>query len=198
MAKKAKVWDGSTWQDLVNATQDLTPYSTTAQMNTAIAASAGLTLITSATIGSAVSNVTVTNCFSSAYQNYRIVLSGGVGSTATTLRCQLNGVTTGWYSGQIYQIFGGSTGGAQVSNNTNAYFGFATATSLSGVIDVCNPNQALPKYITGLAVEMATNGSISVVGGYNASTAQATDFIFFPNSGTLTGGTIKVYGYKNS
>jgi hypothetical protein len=166
-------------------------------MNTAIGASAGLTLITTATIGTAVSNVTVTNCFSSAYQNYRIVLSGGVGSTQTTLRCQLNGVTTGWYSGQVYQIFGGSTGGAQVSNNTNAYFGFATPTSLSGVIDICNPNQALAKYMTGLAVEMATNGSISVVGGYNASTAQSTDFIFFPNSGTITGGTIRIYGYKN-
>ena len=36
MAKQAKVWTGSAWADLASATTDLTPYSTTAQMNTAI------------------------------------------------------------------------------------------------------------------------------------------------------------------
>ena len=39
MAKKSRVWDGTAWQELASAQTDLTAYSTTAQMNTAIAAS---------------------------------------------------------------------------------------------------------------------------------------------------------------
>jgi hypothetical protein len=36
MAKKARVYDGTAWQELASAQTDLTAYSTTAQMNTAI------------------------------------------------------------------------------------------------------------------------------------------------------------------
>jgi len=39
MAKKARVYDGTAWQELASAQTDLTAYSTTAQMNTAINAS---------------------------------------------------------------------------------------------------------------------------------------------------------------
>ncbi len=38
MAKKARVYDGTAWQELASAQTDLTAYSTTAQMNTAITA----------------------------------------------------------------------------------------------------------------------------------------------------------------
>ena len=38
LAKKARVYDGTAWQELASAQTDLTAYSTTAQMNTAIAA----------------------------------------------------------------------------------------------------------------------------------------------------------------
>jgi hypothetical protein len=38
LAKKARVYDGTAWQELASAQTDLTAYSTTAQMNAAIAA----------------------------------------------------------------------------------------------------------------------------------------------------------------
>ena len=38
MAKKARVYDGTAWQELASAQTDLTAYSTTAQMNAAIVA----------------------------------------------------------------------------------------------------------------------------------------------------------------
>jgi hypothetical protein len=39
LGKKARVYDGTAWQELASAQTDLTAYSTTAQMNTAINAS---------------------------------------------------------------------------------------------------------------------------------------------------------------
>jgi hypothetical protein len=43
--------------------------------------SSGMTLISTTTIGTAVSSVNVTSAFSTTYDNYKIMISGGVAST---------------------------------------------------------------------------------------------------------------------
>ena len=88
MGKKARVWDGTAWQELASAQTDLTAYSTTAQMNTAITAGVGLVPILTQTIGTAVSSVVVSNAFSATYDNYKITISGGANTTNT------NGILT--------------------------------------------------------------------------------------------------------
>lgn len=50
MAKKARVWTGTEFVELASAQTDLTAYSTTAQMNTAITAASGLTLLSTTTL----------------------------------------------------------------------------------------------------------------------------------------------------
>lgn len=199
MAKKAKVWDGAAWQDLVNATQDLTPYSTTAQMNTAIAASAGLTLITTATIGTAVSSVTISNCFSATYDNYCIILAGIGSSTTNDGKFTLNNSAgnTYAYSGN-YQNYGntnvlaGGTGQpfiALYAANTSV------AETISTFITVQNPFIAKR---TTVQSSYACAGFTGNYRGYDDNAVSHTSFTYTPTSGTLTGGTIKVYGYKNS
>ena len=49
MAKKARVYDGTAWQELASAQTDLTAYSTTAQMNTALVGSVKQVLSTTKT-----------------------------------------------------------------------------------------------------------------------------------------------------
>jgi hypothetical protein len=50
LAKKARVYDGTAWQELASAQTDLTAYSTTAQMDTAIGAN-GWTAYTPTLLG---------------------------------------------------------------------------------------------------------------------------------------------------
>ena len=47
-----------------------------------VASSGGLVLVKTQTIGTTVSSVEVTGAFSSTYDNYKIIVSGGAGSTA--------------------------------------------------------------------------------------------------------------------
>jgi hypothetical protein len=59
----------------------------------------GLVLISTTTIGTTVASVTVSGAFSATYDNYKIIVSGGVGSTNITLRLKLGSTTTGYYAG---------------------------------------------------------------------------------------------------
>lgn len=196
MAKKAKVWDGSAWQDLASATTDLTPYSTTAQMNTAIDAGSGLKLITSATIGTAVTSVTVSNVFSSTYNNYRVVIDGIDGSTITNIRLQFGSATTDYYSSIYYDSSGGgSTGTDRTSNGSSVYAGVTgTDFDTCSSFDIYSPNLARKSQVAG---NYQAGQYTGFFGGVLANTTQYTAFNLIAPTGTMTGGTIKIYGYKN-
>ena len=158
----------------------------------------GLELITSQTIGSAVSTVAVTNVFSSTYDNYKIIVSGGAASGAISLTLQLGSQTTayvGAFMGGLYTT-GAYTG---VGNNVTANFtlvGYATSNGIQASIEVIAPN--LAKYTFVSASPVATSGGYyGMYAGEVQVTTQFTGFTLGTSSGTLTGGTIKVYGYKN-
>jgi hypothetical protein len=62
----------------------------------------GLTLIKTQTIGSAVPSVVVSDAFSDDYENYKITITGGVGSTDSTFSLALGSQTTGYYAGTLF------------------------------------------------------------------------------------------------
>jgi hypothetical protein len=164
------------------------------------AASAGaLTLIKTQTIGSAVSSVTVTDAFSSTYDNYLITVNGGVASTNNSLSIQLGAITTGYFGFGIYGSASSSTVNGDNYNNT-ASFPFAAmgdTSNLSGSIYLQNPNLAKATMIYTLGSRTGTNGMSNLYGS-NTSTTQHTAFTLTTSAGTITGGTIRVYGYANS
>jgi hypothetical protein len=158
----------------------------------------GLVLITQATIGTAVSSVVVTNAFSATYENYKIVISGGAGSTEDALRMQLGASATGYYAGIGTVNYSGAATSNASDNNTTLWsrVGRFSTNVITMNIDVLNP--FLPKLTLYFGQYIAPNtgaGSGFASGFHNVSTSY-TDFTLTPASGTLTGGTIKVYGYK--
>ena len=160
----------------------------------------GLTLISTTTIGTAVSTVTVSNAFSSTYDNYKILISGGSSSTFTVLSMKFGSTTTGYYAGYLATVY--STA-AQVglSDNNAAQFtypGGCNANGLTMTCDVINPNLAKNTTIFGGYGALDTASSSRLYAGFLNDTTQYTAFTIFPASGTLTGGTIKVYGFANS
>jgi hypothetical protein len=160
----------------------------------------GLTLITAQTIGSAVSSVTVTGAFSATYENYKIVVSGGTSSGEANLTLQLGSTTTGYYAayGRIEYV---GAGQSFASDNNGAVFSRFGATNTNGMVgncDVLSPNLAKNTFFTGTYLGTATASSAGSFAGFLNNTTAYTAFTIATSSGTLTGGTIRVYGYKNS
>jgi hypothetical protein len=160
--------------------------------------SSGLTLITSTTIGSAVSSVTVTGAFSATYDNYLITVSGGVGSTAQGINLQLGSTTTGYYEGGWNVFFStGSTFASNTNNGSSFSCGLSTTDNNGVFLFVRQPNMAKPTIFFAFGNEVRTaGGSAKFAAGFESSTTQHTAFTLSV-AGTMTGGTIKVYGLQN-
>lgn len=101
----------------------------------------GLTLVSSTTIGSAVSSVTVTGAFSATYDNYLIIVSGGVASTTTGLNLTLGSTATGYYRGGNLTSYTGSTVTGFNSSNATSWLSasLGTTTTLDGRFELYDP-----------------------------------------------------------
>jgi len=198
LAKKARVYDGTAWQELASAQTDLTAYSTTAQMNTAITAGVGLVPILTQTIGTAVSSVVVNNAFSSTYDAYKIIITGGTASATNYLTLKLGASTTGYDDSFIAKPFAaGFSSGSNTNQPSYSYAGGAVSgQSIYMNAELLNPFLAKHTYISTSL--FAADTGLGMYGGTHRVATSYTDFtIALTGGGTLTGGTIRVYGFKN-
>ena len=157
----------------------------------------GLVLVKSQTIGSAVSSVEVTGAFSATYDSYKIIVTGGVGSAAETeLSLKLGATTTGYYNNVIYTAW--NTTVQAIGNSNGSAFTYIGASSTSSIhlnIELDSPFLGEHTSMSGTLTRIGIAGPVT---GLQQSTTSFTAFTITPASGTLTGGTIRVYGYANS
>lgn len=161
-------------------------------------ANAGLVYVTSTTVGSAVSSVTISNCFSSTYDNYRILVNGGTASANNNLIMTLNGAATGYYGALIYGLSTGTAPLLAAANNAASWPFMGYHTTGSGIItaiELLGPNLAKQTVISSVYYNTGGNGTFT---GTLDNTTQHTGFTLTPTTGTLTGGTITVYGYRKA
>lgn len=151
------------------------------------------------TIGNAVSPITVTNAFSSLYNNYLVVIDGADSSNnGQFLRLSLTGITAGWNWNAIYMAGGSST--VVGTNDVNAS---GIPVSLTGdaswncIFDITNPFSASQKGVWSRFMSAGGTNYMGHFGGTNTSNVSAASFSLAPGLGTITGGTIRVYGYRN-
>lgn len=150
------------------------------------------------TIGNAVSSVTVSGAFSSLYDAYKVVITGGAASGDCVLYLQLGSTTTGYYTAFNYVTFSSATTARADGNNNGANFinmGAGTANNLSASIEIQAP--FLTKRTTVQGFGGFGNTYIGTTAGVVDNTTSYTAFTILPNTGTLTGGSIRVYGYRN-
>ena len=167
-------WDGAAWQPVGQ-----TP---------------GLTLVSTATIGSAVSSATISNVFSSTYDNYLV-----------TINSFTNSVT-----GSGYNLFRLDAGGTTSYTTRGTYASGVDDTSVNSAAArmgvKSTGRQGLVLFLLGPNMAQNTLGWLGGPNGefpgfYNVfinTSTQYTDFTVLPDSGTITGGTIRVYGFSNS
>lgn len=168
-------------------------------------ANAGLVYVKQVTIGSGVSSVDVTSCFSSVMDNYVISLadvnaSAGGGVIYGKLLVGTTPQTNGWY-GNTFFIAAGGAGGLSNAPITNAAtFEICCLTNTtnhrnSGICHIQSPN--LPRQ-TRAQFHNADDYYFRLGASHLSNTTQYDGLQILPSSGTLTGGTITVYGYRKA
>jgi hypothetical protein len=159
----------------------------------------GLRLIKRQTVGSAVTTVTVTGAFNSTYDNYRIILKGINPSLSNSFKFMLGtGATTGHYGASFYYQFNGAQSGYLLSNNSGSVYLTLNGGAGTGFIpfDVMSPNEAANTGISGIGWGRTHSAWFS---GTVENSTQYTSFTLLTDgAGTMTGGTIDVYGYGKS
>jgi hypothetical protein len=163
--------------------------------------SAGLVFISRTTIGTAVSSVTVSDCFSSTYDNYRIFVHGEANSAGSYFQPTLGSATTGYYrisiSGLNYSVSGGALVGYGTQNGSSfvGFFSMPATTGATGFMELQNPYLTKWTHVQQFST-IQTAGSINL--GVLQDTTSHTSITFTPNTGTVTGGYIDVYGYAKA
>jgi hypothetical protein len=155
----------------------------------------GLDLIKTHTIGSAVSAVEVTDVFSGAYDNYKIIVSGGTATASNSDGSLKFGSSATGYNWQlIYGTYSTTIGGNGGTNGTSALYAFWSDGSNGTYANIEVQSPFLAKY-TSFQAQMS-RGSIggTTIGVHQVATSY-TSFTLTSGSGTMTGGTIAVYGY---
>lgn len=186
---------------------------TAADTNTYLA-NAGLVLITSGitvssvggtdatvsngtvTMGSGNTSVTVSGAFSSTYDNYKILISGGSGSTPSELNMRLGSVTTNYHFNFIFTAWTPTVAGDGSKVATSfQYVGGMGADGITANIDVMSPNLAKNTRIAAFSAGQTTAYVGNALGAL-FDTTQYTSFTILSAAGTMTGGKIRVYGYR--
>ena len=165
---------------------------TAAQMN-----AVGLWLVKTQSVGTGVSSVNVTSAFSADFDNYYITWTGGTLSGTALVSIYMGASTGTAYYGSRNAINTSAAAALAGDNNTSRwiYASVGTTTYAFVAFDLYEPYAARrtgihSKYIEG-------TGALGTYTGYLDNTTSYTSFTLDPDGATtMTGGTIRVYGYR--
>ena len=158
-----------------------------------------LVLIKTQTIGTTVSSVTVSDVFSATYDAYKVTITGGTASADLNIGMALGASTTQYYSsGNFVDFTSGANATSTVNNGSNwSRVGFGTTSeTLVANVDIYNP--FLVKFSYASALHYKSSANLGTVMHQHNVAASYTAFTLSTSTGTITGGTIRVYGYTNS
>ena len=179
-------YDGAAWQSV-----GITP---------------GLTLVTAVTFTTAATVSMASGVFTSAYQNYLVLLTLTASSTNQTISLRVNNAgtprTAASYSGGKFSTNSVSTTQATGSNNATSFNFGALAPTVPGgyAFTVLGPEVSTiytSWSYTGMGLQNDFGAVAGTFGGGNYGTAETNDGLTFFVSGTISG-NYRVYGYGDS
>jgi hypothetical protein len=156
----------------------------------------GLWLVKSQAVGSGVASVTITDAFSSQFDNYRVIFANGIsGANDNAISISFAPVAS-HFGSMRYDSFTGSGSGTLFTNaQTFIYLGLSgTAGQQSLVFDVFAP---FLTQFTKVTAMLTSNLYTGYSGGVYAQNTSNSGFTLIAPAGGFTGGTVKVYGYRN-
>jgi len=164
----------------------------------------GLVLVKTQTVGTTVASVEVTSAFNATYDAYKIILTGGTCSANNQGLTMVLGASVTTYSGgYTYYASNGSTVSpgtpGAVSTGTSLWQTIGTGTTSANYIcmEMQNPFLAQHTYMQTTVYD-PVNLLIKQHVGIHASNTSYSSFTIATATGTMTGGTIAVYGYAKA
>jgi hypothetical protein len=158
--------------------------------------SIGMWLVKTQTIGAGVASVTVTDAFSADYDNYRVIFSNGVSAVNDNAISLSFAPVASHFGSMRYDSYNGTGSGTLFTNaQTFIYLGLSgSAGQQSLVFDVFAP---FLTQFTKVTAMLTSNLFTGFSGGVYAQNTSNSGFTLIAPSGGFTGGTVKVYGYRN-
>jgi hypothetical protein len=168
----------------------------------------GLTFISSTTIGSGVGTVSLpTGTFTSTYDSYKVIWDASTctsaPSAAVRFRFRLAGTDNTTAGSYNHTGFIATESALSLNNDSSTHsfvssFQSSTPERFAVTIELFGVALAKEtKYVcSGVGMDGGTRRNIATLGFHNVQTA-FDSMTFNLDSGTMTGGKIKVYGYKN-
>jgi hypothetical protein len=160
------------------------------------ASGGGLVLVAESSF-SAVSSVSVDGCFTSDYDNYRVLLdvSGSAdGEVLVRLRSASSDYTTNNHVYQHVTASNTTINGARVTAATGIAVVFSRSELSTCGFEVHGPALVRPTHFHSVGFYDAEVPVLRNYSGYHPSAASYDGFTIYPASGTLTG-SLSVYGY---
>ena len=163
-------------------------------------ANSGLVYVKSQTVGTGVATIEVLSAFSATYDAYKIVATGvtgasGAESVGMTLGNSSGYTSTGYDSGMIFNSAGTATVANGAASSWNFVGSYSTTTGMPLNIDIYSPFAAHPTSFSSVYMRADHYGTPT---GTLTGTTSYDRFTLSITSGTVTGGTITVYGYRKA
>jgi hypothetical protein len=159
----------------------------------------GMQLIKTQTVGAGITTtVDVLSVFSEEYDNYLITYSGACTGTGYVLGLRLGTTAqSGYYGTLVYGAYASSTGSYVADNNTQLWTHIAGGT---GSRVNMNATLVSPFLSTDTTISSAYHDGANAghKAGWLNNDNSYTGFQLVVASGSITGGTVRVYGYRNS
>jgi pyruvate/2-oxoacid:ferredoxin oxidoreductase alpha subunit len=159
--------------------------------------SIGLWLVKTQTIGTAVPSVTVTGAFSATYDNYLVTMTTTPTANAS-YQIVLGASNTAYFGFLVYGDAATNTVVGVGRNNQPVmnYLGGGTANQVGHLkVDIFSPFKATyTRFMNGVYQDNVNFGTMQ---GEHRVASSYADFTISTGTGTFTGGTVCVYGYRN-
>jgi len=147
-------------------------------------------------VGTGNTTITVSNAFSALYDNYVVTYSGGVAAGGGNISLRLGATNTGYYAHLIYAQYASTTPLALVPDNNATLFtrvGTINTTFAHLNVTITTPFLTTRTFVSSQWIGPIQSGNYQ---GFldNALSYSAFDITF--GGGAVTGGKIRVFGYK--
>ncbi len=163
----------------------------------------GLILVSSTTIGSAVSSVSVDSVFSATYNHYKILCQFNAFSAGDVFHYRFrtsgtdNTTSNYKYDGNDWYTSWNPWSDANYGTSAGVLHRYTRTNGVHVSIDLFNPFATNYTSMVSMSNQVGQNASVNSAGGGFIATTSFDGIKFYPAAGTMTGGTIKVYGYNN-
>lgn len=148
-------------------------------------------------VNNGVSSVTVSGAFSSLYDNYIVQYVNGTMTNDTALAVQIGAAAVGHYGSLVYGQYNSTAVLGANDNNAGQFSYIGGGDPFNGCaanFTLSGPFLTKQTYIHAFA---AWSTNVGTYVGRLATSTSYSSFRLFPVAGTISGGTIRVYGFRN-